>query len=304
MYRSSCRTAYLKRSLQDLQRKAETEVRKRDRLLRVAIDHLGSGGQAITWRTTYLEDFVALLRRLTMVQDILCTEYVYNTWYAHWKMRLWRRKRSVLMQYYAGVFRKVAAPGVPIVFGVGDGGFAASGKGERPVPTSGARAEARRAMRHTRSRNKGITTFVDETCTTMKCSKCGTILRDVKDDAGNVLRGLKVCPGCAKHPTVAADVVFWHQLQPVDPAGIGVGRSLPGGGLVQDVKGCVLSRLKPCTMPKLHDDEHAFRLLNRDANAAKNIWLVLDALIRGLPRPSHLMKSKPPRKGRSVQTRK
>ena len=103
-------------------------------MLGLAIRALSSAG---TWMTTNLAHFSRMLVAQRMVNDILVAEYVEDVWYARWKMLMWRRKRMVLMQYYAATIRRLAARGEPVVYGYGDGGFAASGRGDPAVPTTG-----------------------------------------------------------------------------------------------------------------------------------------------------------------------
>lgn len=226
-----------------------------------------------------------MLKRLRTVHDILRAEYVDKDWYAHWKMRLWRRKRSVLMQFYASVVRKVSKPGQPVLFGSGDGGFAAMGKGERPVPTSGARAELRRTLRSMTSRNPGRHTYLDETGTTKCCATCGSILRTLHGDENHELHGIRVCAGC----TDTMSVRHWHRLE----TGCVGSCSGCGNQKLGEVKsdGCVVGRLKLCTVPSRMEG-HTVRLLNRDVNAAKNLLRVLVEMVHGRPRPAYLVRGR------------
>ena len=91
-------------TLQDRQRKAEIARRKASPLLRLAISSLSER----TWRTTILASFVGTLVVQRMVDDILVTEYIADDWYARWKMLLWRRKRSTVMQYFVSTIRLTA----------------------------------------------------------------------------------------------------------------------------------------------------------------------------------------------------
>jgi hypothetical protein len=63
---------------------------------------------------------------------------------------------------------------------------------------------------------------------------------------------------------------------------------LRGDETIKDDKGKVVRGLRLCVV-KEHDKEHAHRLLNRDVNAARNIWMILDAVLFGRPRPKHLV---------------
>lgn len=74
------------------------------------------------------------------VNDVLVAEYVVGgLWYARWTMLIWRRNRSVVMQSFVATMRKVAPRGTAILYGYGDAGFAATGRGEQSVPTTSRR---------------------------------------------------------------------------------------------------------------------------------------------------------------------
>lgn len=279
------RGRWLRATLQDRRAAAEQKRRRERRLLRIAIDSLGEAG---TWRTTRLDAFGRMLQAQRMVNDILVDEYVVDPWYAHWKMLLWRRKRSVLMQFYSSVVKAMAAPGAPVVIGTGDAGFAASGKGEKAVPTQGARYELRRALKAMKQRNRqSLHVYLDERRTTMCCARCGAVLEGIRGDDGFELRGLKVCTRCPETVAGRGACQWWHRLVKVDEGskgGCGCGGALRD---IKDDKGDVLRRLKLCCSPT-RDDAHSCRLLNRDVNAGNNLLEVLRALVAGEPRPLHL----------------
>jgi hypothetical protein len=285
------RRVYLERTLQNVYRRLEKDKRQGTPGLTAAIDSMGE--EYATWRTTDLTAFTVMVNRLAKVHAILTKAYVEDPWYAKWRMMLWRRKRSVLMQHFNKVIRRVARPDQPIVFGTGDGGFAAMGRGERSVPTKGARAELRRALRarmkvfdrHTNTAvvgRPGVFTYLPEQRTTMCCCRCGKVLRNVIDPAtGFALRGLKMCHNCGACSNGTTQ--HWCRLDRVADDTV-----LRDDEMIKDGKGEVVRGLRLCVV-KEHDNEHAHRLLNRDVNAARNIWLILDAVLFGRPRPAHLV---------------
>jgi hypothetical protein len=91
-------------TLQDRQRAAEIQRRRANPLLKLAIQALS----VHSWRTTNIAAFLRMLGVQRMVNDILTTEYIEDDWYARWKMLLWRRKRSAVMQYFVSTIRSVA----------------------------------------------------------------------------------------------------------------------------------------------------------------------------------------------------
>eukprot|EP00798_Chlamydomonas_sp_ICE-L_P017727 gene17727-24087_t len=170
-----------------------------------------------TWKTTHVMCFEKMLGVQAMVNDILVAEYIEDTWYARWKMLLWRRKRSVIMQHYAATIRHVALPGTPVVYGYGDAGFAACRRGEQAVPTTGKIYLLHRVASCLRDVNPSIATPVDEMRTTMCCHGCGEVMVDIKPpkrfaaEKVPALRGLKLCRGCGVngngHRLVASEMV-------------------------------------------------------------------------------------------------
>lgn len=301
------RASYLKRSLRARYQQAEKMRRHQDRLLRVGIDLLGSGG--FTWRTTRHADYQRMLQRQTVVQDILAAEYVYSTWYARWKMLLWRRRQSVLAQYYAGIIKKHAPKGAPVVLGRGDAGFASMGRGETSVPTTGVAKAAQKALGSLRTRNpKSCMSSLDEMRTTLTCHRCGSVLRDVLDDQGRALRGLKECRGCHAHLN-GQGVDTWCRLERVRPARncapapAEASRRVVERRSVLDDKGNALKTLELCVVRGQRTQEHTSRIFNRDINATKNLMLVLEALLRGQPRPAHLRKQTRQRQPAPAQER-
>jgi len=281
------REALHRRSLQDTYRRLEQEKRQSTPGLVNAIDSLG--GESGTWRCLKEERFAAQIARLAAVHSVLVAAYVVDPWYALWRMRLWRRKRSVMMQFYGSVVQ--AAPAnKKVIFASGDGGFAATGRGERAVPTSGARADLRRVLKARLKRydhnlktavavHHAVHTYVCEGRTTMTCHKCGTVVRDVIDPTTKrPVHGLKLCPGCRSE-----HCGHWVKVERVpEDQELDAKEKLMDGktGQVRGLRLCVAGH---------RDEGHAHRLLNRDVNAARNIWLVLNALAQGLPRPTHLV---------------
>ena len=127
----------------------------------------------------------------------------------------------------------------------------------------------------------------------MCCHGCQGLLRDVRGDDGRPLRGLKAChsaacagQGCPKrHTLVAADAVACgacgataSALRDQDgevEAGV---RGLTDGGVCCHTSEC--------------GGVQAFRLRNRDGNAARNMWEVLTAVLEGRERPQYLRRAR------------
>ena len=188
------REAFLRRSKQDRFRQAEDSRRKsRGRFpLRHALDRLSGG----TWRSTDSDVLLDAARRTADVHDILVDEYVADRWYARWRMLLWRRKRSVLMQTYSDVVRAGGQTRDKVLFAVGDRCKGRCGPGERPVPTIGARKHCWMTLRSQRSKYDALMIEVNEDMTTAMCHRCHKRLEDVVDEFGLTLRDTKHCPHC------------------------------------------------------------------------------------------------------------
>ena len=298
------RESYRRRDLE--KRRLEEEcARRAARPSLVAAVALLSGS---TWRTTDLAAFVRMVELHASVDAELVREYVEDDWYARWKMRLWRRRRSVLMQSYVGVL-KAAPTGVPIVYGRGAAGFASSGRGAASVPTVGSYRCLHLASRSLCTERHVLLCKVGEARTSMCCHRCGSVMRNLLDDDGRAIRGLKLCSACPALPEQLA-LPHWVRVVHVGDAALELPMALaaacdtcshPGGGAhhevaygelddIKDDKGRVLRRLKLCT--HTWDEMHASKLRNRDLNAAMNIWAALHALVNDLPRPLHLCKQR------------
>lgn len=284
------RASYMRRSLRARRQQEETRRRRSNRLLQVAINYLGAGN--CKWRTARADEFAAMTRRLRHVHDIMAAEYVYDTWYARWRMLLWRRRQSVLAQYYADILRRYAPRGAAVVLGRGAAGFSSSGRGEPSVPTSGMGKAAVKALSALRKRHpKTLLQPLAEDRTTLACHRCGGVLRDILGDDGRVLRGLKECHGGCHAHRGGEGVSVWCRLVRVT-AGAAAPALAEGEELraVRDGKGRELRTLKLCMVRGQRTAEHTSRVFNRDINATKNLMLVLEALMAGTERPAHLRK--------------
>jgi hypothetical protein len=277
------RKTFLKLSCQ--LRREQEEARRREARphLREAIDSL----TAHTWRTASADAFAAMVAAHGAVHDVLKREYVDDDWYARWRMLLWRRKRSVVMRSFADTIQRVAPRGTAVTFGVGNAKFAATGKGERAVPTT---TLGRTLLRTARSLSRSYdveVTEVDEARTTMCCHGCQGLLRDVRGDDGRPLRGLKACysatcagAGCSKRHTLLADT------------SVACGACGATATALKDEDGEVVRGLAVCCHTRECGGAQAFRLRNRDGNAARNMWEVLTAVLEARPRPQYLRRSR------------
>lgn len=161
--------------------------------MRYALDELAKG----TWRTSNASTFVEQLHRLRKVRDVLEEEYIADTWYARWRMTLWRRKRSVLMQSFSATLRASGVRrGDKVVYGVGACFRGKCGRGEQPVPTCSARNACHRTLKSQSTRYDALMVAVDECMTTAMCHRCHCRLDDVEDEFGLTVRGTKHCPHC------------------------------------------------------------------------------------------------------------
>ena len=276
------RRQYQRWSLQDRHTSVEKQRREERPDLRAAIDSLSQG----TWRTTSLPRFTAMIRIAASVHATLKREYVTDSWHARWRMLLWRRKRMVVMQSFCDTVRKVAPKGASIAFGAGDASFPSTGRGEKAVPTKSLDYNMWRASRSLRGVYDVEFHTLDESCTTMKCHGCHKMLDDVRNNDGYVLRGLKQCRSAQ---CVAGKP---HSLEACGDASAGCGTCGRAYAPLH-VDGNRVEGLAVCchAVETTACKEQATRLLNRDRNAARNIWEVLYAEVHGLPRPTYLKKA-------------
>lgn len=300
------RASNRRRTLQSLREKEELRRRRGNPMLRHAHDTLGAGG--CTWKTTDSSRFLEMVRRLVSVQSTLVNEYVRGTWYASWKMLLWRRKRMVLAQHYSNLIRTHVPKGAAVILGRGNAGFSSTGKGETSVPTSRVGLEQFRALRALRTRNPSLQVPLCEDRTTMTCHHCGNVLQNVIGDNETVLRGLKECRECYpgdrklqhwcrlerqrfEEKTELQHLAAWPR-----PREVVVTRKVVEADEVMRRKilgddGYPMSKLESCVVRE-RTEGYTSRLLNRDINATKNLMQVLEALVLGRSRPAHLVKKR------------
>jgi hypothetical protein len=255
-----------------------------------------------TWKTTRLSAFEDMVRAHAAVHDVLEAEYVTDNWYARWRMLLWRKKRGVIMQRIASIVQHVPTPQATVtVFGIGNGKFAPTGKGEKAVPTTTLGKTILRTARCMKRMREVEVMAVPEERTTMCCHGCQRLLQNVRDASGRVMRGLKKCmtPSCrwAHDGRPCNDVLVSETEVPEGHRCGGCGARSVG---LKDENGERVRGLTLCRHAEACSGKEAFRLRNRDKNAARNIWEVVDAIVRGVARPGYLKKKPRERAPREV----
>ena len=149
--------------------------------------------------------------------ELLHTEYVVYKERALWKMRMFRWKRRSLdraaLQLTTAATRGEAVER-PLVFAVGDAGFASTGRGELPAPTAELTKAFKRALSRVSRSGRRVHVFgVNEFRTTMCCCACGKVTRPPEVDykardgtrqrkASGRLRG---CTDCVETPVKLRD---------------------------------------------------------------------------------------------------
>ena len=184
--------------------KWDLERRKNPALAAALVSLSDSGGVS----NGDLEKWRAYLGAVNQHIEVLHSEYVANIERALWRMRMFRWKRRSLDMATQKLLKK-ATDGVPLerplVFAVGDAGFASTGRGELPAPTSALMVAFKRALaRVSRAGRRVVVLTINEFRTTLCCCACGSVTRKpmvgVRTRAGDKLdRGsgrLRECTTC------------------------------------------------------------------------------------------------------------
>ena len=124
---------------------------------------------------------------------VLEEEYYKSVDYAVWKMRLYRLKRASLDRF-CNTMLKCGDEKQPLVLGVGNGKFPATGRGEQAVPTTAFDRAVLRAVR--RSPRQVLRLKVDEFRTTVACHKCHQRNEAATKESGGRSRRLRQCGNC------------------------------------------------------------------------------------------------------------
>ena len=145
-------------------------------LVAAALVQLSSSGGL---RNCDLQRWQAYLTADRANEDVLHAEYVVFKERALWRMRMFRWKRRSLDRATQGLLSK-ATRGErverPLVFAMGDAGFASTGPGELPAPTAAITVAFRRALaRVSRGGRKVVVFSINEFRTTMCCCACGSV---------------------------------------------------------------------------------------------------------------------------------
>jgi hypothetical protein len=123
--------------------------------------------------------------------DVLKAEY-FCVERALWKMRLFRLKKKSMSQAVQRLFS--AAKNRPLVIGVGDAGFAPTGRGEKAVPTTALMREIFKAKK--RYNNRVLVHSINEFRTTMCCCACCSVTEAPMLPTGFRSRRLRFCNNC------------------------------------------------------------------------------------------------------------
>ena len=112
-------------------------------------------------------------------RDVLDTEFVDEIERALWTMRMFRWKKASLDRAVRRLFRAMTdgqSKTRPLALFIGDAGFACTGKGEVPAPTSKLSCALKRGIVCERARGRSVVVLrPNEFRTTMCCCACGSV---------------------------------------------------------------------------------------------------------------------------------
>ena len=111
--------------------------------------------------------------------EVLHAEYVVAKDRALWRMRMFRWKRRSLDRATQGLLKKATCGERverPLVFAMGDAGFASTGPGELAAPTAAITVAFKRALARVSRSGRHVVVFsINEFRTTMCCCACGSV---------------------------------------------------------------------------------------------------------------------------------
>lgn len=144
------------------------------------------------------QNFVSYAEKIHANYRLITGEYLYNKERALWNMRLYRLKKRSMDKAIQTIF--TMAKGKNVVIGVGDAHFAATGKGEKAVPTTA----LTKALFKAKHRYNGKVKFVNvwEYNTTKKCCECGHDTEKGIQANGRHSNRLRLCPNCGNKTTI------------------------------------------------------------------------------------------------------
>jgi hypothetical protein len=158
------------------------------------------------WKARTPEDYRKVFEVWTSgdISNYMINHYC-NVEYALWKMRLFRRRESVLYQR----FKKMIGPRttevngskvkVCILIGYGHAKLGTSGKGEEPVPTARNAILLKKYLKALNIPSDVVSVW--EYLTSQMCHACHQRMHNIKMD-GRIIRGLKLCKSttcCQEH---------------------------------------------------------------------------------------------------------
>ena len=203
-----------------------------------------------TFKTSNTETFVSTLRVDKEVRPTIWAEHS-RVEYAKWRMLLFRRKRETLTQAIrSAVLVDGKVPDAPLVVAVGSASMAPTGKGEQAVPVKEWVRVLRWVLQNLRVRRGKRTSGLPNTLETLLF-------------------------GVWEHNTTAKCFGCHHANDKV--------YKFDDNGATQEDR-----RLRTCSHCPVSADQQAPKRLNRDGNAAKNIWMASMAVLQRRPRPAYL----------------
>ena len=268
--------------------------------LQKAQDDLSTG----SWKSVYLCDFLKMCQLYLKNITVFNKYYINDKSHALWKMRLFRKKTSIIMNYFASTLKLGINKNKITVIAMGNAKYSSTGikgmeKNHGGVPTT---KQKKMIIKTLKSFNLPFLFMdIDEYNTSKCCHKCGHKLKDVYDsNNGYSLRGLKQCVHCKteecdekKEIKCSAEKEYPYRFKKycslcskklsVDE----IDKYWQYSTLSEDKtkSGIRLCDLKLCTNCIC---KTTIKLCNRDGNSAQNMRLCATNKLKGLDRPEFL----------------
>lgn len=131
-------------------------------------------------------------------KDELVREQLEDKTRALMSMRRFRWKKSFFDRSFKKIFKRSLEKKQQTVFGLGDGDFASTGRGERSVPTKSIELKIKRFLRMHKLLELVKIRRVNEYNTTKCCHKCHNAMRTMTTKFGNHCLRYRLCTECTK----------------------------------------------------------------------------------------------------------
>jgi hypothetical protein len=150
------------------------------------------------FKNGHLETWERTLEACKEEKDHIVEELVNNKTRSLMAMRRYRWKKAFFDRNFKRIFDKTIKDKQPTVFGLGDGDFSCTGRGERAVPTKDIENKLRRFLKMHQVDELVKIKRVNEYNTTKCCYKCHSVMMKLTTKFGKECLRYRLCTECTK----------------------------------------------------------------------------------------------------------